>query len=196
MNEDAWENWLLKGRFAGNPEYAKETLRYLHTFRESVLDNARLNGNEEFFLDVGSGDGLISFGALERMKENDNFSASVIFLDTSKSLLQHCREISSNIENPKPECVFIQGSAEFLPFKGGVLDVITTRSVLVYIQDKRSTIKEFHRTLKQKIGRISLFEPIFGYFDDESEEDLNRYFKCDVSEIEDIATRIRKELHS
>ncbi len=188
--KDAWTQWLLKARYLGNPEYAKETLRYLRSFRDSVLDNAKLNGKEEFFLDVGSGDGLIAFGALERMKNQSNSTAKVIFLDTSKSLLEHCRQISTNIPNPKPDCIFVQGSAEYLPFKDGSIDVITTRSVLVYIQDKRSTIKEFYRTLREKTGRISLFEPIFGYFDDNG-EDLNRYFACNVSEISDIATKIR-----
>ena len=39
------------------------------------------------------------------------------------------------------------------------MDIVTTRSVLIYVEDKRRAFEEFFRVLKPG-GRISLFEPI------------------------------------
>jgi ubiquinone/menaquinone biosynthesis C-methylase UbiE len=39
------------------------------------------------------------------------------------------------------------------------VDVITTRSVLIYVKDKAAALREFYRVLRSG-GRISLFEPI------------------------------------
>ncbi|WP_348240817.1 methyltransferase domain-containing protein, partial [Salmonella enterica] len=39
------------------------------------------------------------------------------------------------------------------------VDVVTTRSVLIYVDDKAAAFAAFHRVLKPG-GRVSLFEPI------------------------------------
>jgi ubiquinone/menaquinone biosynthesis C-methylase UbiE len=39
------------------------------------------------------------------------------------------------------------------------VDAVTTRSVLIYVKDKRRASEEFHRVLKPG-GRLSIFEPI------------------------------------
>ena len=41
----------------------------------------------------------------------------------------------------------------------GSVDVVTTRSVLIYVKDKAAALREFYRVLKPG-GRVSLFEPI------------------------------------
>jgi ubiquinone/menaquinone biosynthesis C-methylase UbiE len=54
----------------------------------------------------------------------------------------------------------VRASADDLaPIDRAAVDVVTTRSVLIYVQDKRTAFGEFVRVL-QPGGRISLFEPI------------------------------------
>src|SRR5262249_46464168 len=45
------------------------------------------------------------------------------------------------------------------PIEGESVDVVTTRSVLIYVADKRAAFREFFRVLAPG-GRFSLFEPI------------------------------------
>jgi len=57
-------------------------------------------------------------------------------------------------------CEFVHASAEDLSvLEDASVDVVTTRSVLIYVPDKRRTFEEFHRVLKPG-GRLSIFEPI------------------------------------
>ena len=41
----------------------------------------------------------------------------------------------------------------------GSVDVVTTRSVLIYVKDKAAAFRAFYRVLKPG-GRVSLFEPV------------------------------------
>jgi SAM-dependent methyltransferase len=57
-------------------------------------------------------------------------------------------------------CQFVHSSAEDLSFfPDESIDVITTRSVLIYVKDKQRALREFCRVLKRG-GRISLFETV------------------------------------
>jgi SAM-dependent methyltransferase len=61
---------------------------------------------------------------------------------------------------------FVQASAEDLtPIGDSTVDVVTTRSVLIYVDDKARAFREFFRVLRPG-GRASLFEPINNYFPD------------------------------
>jgi arsenite methyltransferase len=57
-------------------------------------------------------------------------------------------------------CVFVEACADALH---GIctesVDVVTTRSVLIYVEDERAAFDEFARVLRPG-GRVSLFEPI------------------------------------
>lgn len=109
----------------------------------------------ETLLDVGCGDGLIGFGALDLLGDDGH----VILSDISHDLLQRCREIASEL-GLADRCDFVRASADDLSaVRSSTVDVVTTRSVLIYVKDKTAAMREFHRVLRGG-GRLSLFEPI------------------------------------
>ena len=119
--------------------------------RDKVLDSAGLASGQTV-LDVGCGNGLIAFGALER-------GANVVFADISRALLEDCRQLAADagIAN---RCRFVESTAtELDEIEDDSIDVVTTRSVLIYVKDKQRAFAEFHRVLRPG-GRISLFKPI------------------------------------
>src|SRR4051794_3511453 len=65
---DQWAAWLLQRRHGGDPDLLRQTMDRLATVRDRVLANSGL-AHGETLLDVGCGDGLIAFGALERVGE-------------------------------------------------------------------------------------------------------------------------------
>jgi arsenite methyltransferase len=126
----------------------------LYPWRDEILDRARLKPGDTL-LDVGTGDGLIAFGALDRLGS----SGRVIFSDVSQDLLDHCRTAAA-AESQLDRCSFVRASADSLStIADASVDVVTTRSVLIYVKDKVVALQEFYRVLKPG-GRVSLFEPI------------------------------------
>ena len=84
---DRWHRWLLDRRFGGDAAFRERELTgFLYPIRDTVLDKARLR-SDDTLLDVGTGDGMIAFGALERLGP----AGRVIFSDISADLLDHCR---------------------------------------------------------------------------------------------------------
>jgi arsenite methyltransferase len=142
-------------RFGGDAEERHRTLtEFLYPVRDAVLDKARL-GPGDTLLDVGTGDGLIAFGALDRTAP----SGRVIFSDISQDLLDHCREAAA-AEGLLERCEFVQAAADALTgVPDASVDAVTTRSVLIYVKDKTAALAEFYRVLRPG-GRVSLFEPI------------------------------------
>jgi SAM-dependent methyltransferase len=53
----------------------------------------------------------------------------------------------------------VAGDALHIPLASQSVDVVMTRSVLIYLADKRAGVRELYRVLKPK-GRASIFEPI------------------------------------
>ena len=80
---------MLERRHGGDPEDLKAPLNFLAPVRNRVLANAALTGGETL-LDVGAGDGLIAFGALEIVGEGGR----VVFSDISRDLLDHSRSLA------------------------------------------------------------------------------------------------------
>ena len=153
-NQDMWSRWLLHRRFGGDQSAMQEALtKYLYPWRDKVLDHAGL-GEAEALLDVGCGDGLIAFGALEKVR-----TSRVIFSDISRDLLNHSKTLAGQM-NLLERCQFLNASADNLSsIPDATIDVVTTRSVLIYVSAKQHSFNEFHRVLKPG-GRLSIFEPI------------------------------------
>jgi arsenite methyltransferase len=148
---DCWADWIRARRTGGDPEYEARMLEELAAVRDKVLDRAKLKPGETL-LDVGCGNGLIGFGALERG------AGEVVFVDVSAPLLHDCRELASKA-GLLERCRFVESPAEQLDITDASVDVVTTRSVLIYVKAKERALREFHRVLRPH-GRISLFEPI------------------------------------
>lgn len=175
---DRWAQWLLERRFAG--EDRRATLRFLGGIRDKVLDNADLSGGETL-LDVGCGDGLIGFGGLDRG------ASQVVFSDVSQDLLDTCESAASDL-GLLDRCRFTLASADDLgAISTQSVDVVTTRSVLIYVKDKERAFQEFCRVLRPG-GRASLFEPINRFSRPKSPGSLRGY---DLPGMEAIVARVR-----
>jgi ubiquinone/menaquinone biosynthesis C-methylase UbiE len=172
---DCWTEWLLRRRFAGDPDVERRVLEDLRPVRDRVLDGARLAPGD-VLLDVGCGDGLIAFGAIERG------AGQVLFSDISDDLLEECRRIATEA-GVLDRCTFLHAGADRLDGLGdGSVDIVTTRSVLIYVARKREAFEEFHRVLRPG-GRVSLFEPI---------NRLNRFLRAhDATAVQELDDRVK-----
>ncbi len=158
--------------------------------RDSVLDRAALRSGD-VVLDVGCGDGLIGFGALDRVGPN----GQVIFSDISAELVAQCR---AHLRSPLAgegqgggslldRCRFVVNSADDLhDIAAASVDVVTTRSVLIYVDRKSRAFAEFFRALRPG-GRVSIGEPInrFSY-----PEPRGRFLGYDVMPVVEIADKL------
>jgi arsenite methyltransferase len=179
---DRWHRWLLDVRFGGDTAYREQNLtEYLYPARDTVLDKARLRPGDTL-LDVGTGDGLIAFGALERLGP----AGRVIFSDVSQDLLDHCRK-AADAEGLLDRCRFLLAAAESLTgVPDASVDALTTRSVLIYVKDKAQAMREFYRVLKPG-GRVSLSEPINVLM---SVADPDLFFGHDVTPVRAVAAKV------
>src|SRR5581483_5159805 len=152
--QDYWAQWLLHRRFGGDDQQLRAMLATLEKVRDQVLQHARV-GEGNIVLDVGCGDGLLAFGALDGIGEQ----GKVIFSDISQDLLDHCYALAQQMKVSE-RCRFIQASATDLSaIEDNTVDVVTTRSVLIYVREKQRAFQEFYRVLKPG-GRLSIFEPV------------------------------------
>ena len=126
----------------------------LAPIRSKVLEEAHIKTGQTL-LDVGCGDGLIGFGALDKLGAD----GSVIFSDISEKLLDVCREAAEGM-GVLDRCTFVKADATDLSqIPTATVDVVTTRSVLIYVADKQKAFNEFARVLRPG-GWLSIFEPV------------------------------------
>lgn len=179
---DRWAQWLLERRHGGDPGMLAETLAMLAPIRDRVLDNAHIESGDRV-LDVGCGDGLLGFGAAER-------AGTVVFSDVSADLLARCRELAAELA-PAASCEFVQsGLPELAGIPDAAFDVAMTRSVLIYLPDKRASLAGMLRVLRPG-GRLSIFEPINRFM-----RNFFRNFGFDITGIEPIAATVSDALDS
>ncbi|HEY4689579.1 MAG TPA: class I SAM-dependent methyltransferase [Anaerolineae bacterium] len=185
QKRDMWSEWLLNRRFGGNAEQMKTVMDFLYPVRDKVLQRANL-GENETLLDIGCGDGLIAFGALDKAQ-----TVKVIFGDISQELLNHAQTLAQSI-GVVDRCQFICTPAEDLSaIDSASVDVVTTRSVLIYVAAKLQAFSEFYRVLKPR-GRLSIFEPINRFRYPEPEHIFGGY---DVTPIVEIAKKVKAVYH-
>jgi arsenite methyltransferase len=158
-------------------------LEQLAPIRDRVLDGARIEPGETV-LDLGCGDGLIGFGALER-------GADVIFTDVSDALVERCREIATDL-GVLDRCRFLVASADDV----GDLeaDAVTARSVLIYLDraGKQRALREARRVLRPG-GRLSVWEPINRFSFPEPPE---RLLGMDVGPVRAIAAKVKRAIEA
>jgi arsenite methyltransferase len=179
VTEDRWAAWLRRRRSGGDEAFEARTVAELAKTRARILDNAELEPGETL-LDVGCGNGLVAFGALERG------AGRVVFADVSQPLLDESRTIAADL-GVVERCEFVPAAADDLgAVEPDSVDVVTTRSVLIYVEDKAAAFDEFFRVLRPN-GRISLFEPInsFGM-----EERRREFFGLDVPGLETAGAKL------
>ncbi len=187
--QDIWSEWLLKRRFGGDPQRMHEVLDCLYPIRDKILSRVQL-ADGETLLDVGCGDGLIAFGALEKFP-----ACRVIFSDISDDLLHYAERLTLEM-NVRDRCQFVHASADDLSmFDDGSLDAVTTRSVLIYVSAKQRAFDEFHRVLRSPDavsgkpgGVLSIFEPINRFAWPEPPQ---RFCGYDVTPVVEIAKKVK-----
>ena len=182
---DRWAEWLLERRFGGDSGQRKRLLEDLIPWRDRIRENAAVQRGETI-LDVGAGDGLIAFGALDLVGEDGR----IIFSDISQDLLDHARGLAEEMD-VADRCEFLLAPADDLSALGRAsVDIVTTRSVLIYVEDKRRAFEESFRVLKPG-GRISLFEPINRFNTVAWSAESGLYMGYDVTAVKDLAVRVQ-----
>jgi arsenite methyltransferase len=176
--KDCWAEWLAERRYGGDPHVQERFAATLREKRDRVLDGAQIE--DAALLDVGCGEGLIGFGALERG------APTVTFSDISQDLLDLCDEAAREL-GVHDRCRFVRAPADdLIGVQSASVDAVTTRAVLIYVADKSSAFREFARVLRPG-GRISLLEPINRF----ARTDADTWAGYDLSAIPDISRKLR-----
>ena len=127
---DVWYEWLLHRRHNDNPAEQQVVREATERYADRVLDGARLTPGMTL-ADIGTGEGLIAFQAIDRIGP----SLHVILTDISLPLLRHAERIAVQ-RDVRRQCTFLECDAEKLSaISDGSVDVVTTRAVLAYVPD-------------------------------------------------------------
>jgi arsenite methyltransferase len=155
VQDDEWSRWLLQQRHGGDQAYDAYVQRRVVSYADRLLDAARLEPGHTL-LDLGSGEGLVPFRAIERVGPG----LQVIVSDLSAPMLAHVHQLAAE-RGVAGQCRFVRTVADDLSaIPDASVDVVTSRSVLAYVANKRAALEEIYRVLRPG-GRISLAEPIF-----------------------------------
>lgn len=151
---DHWAIWLLHQRHGDDTLYRAHLENRLLHYADRVLDAAAL-ADGAHLLDIGTGDGLIAFRALDRMGDR----IAVTMADSSISILRLAEELARQ-RGLAGRCRLLQTDAQDLDLvEDAAVNAVTTRSVLTYVPDKPAAFRAIYRVLKPG-GRVSIAEPV------------------------------------
>lgn len=182
LTADSWATWLLRERYGASDEIKRSVSGALHLWRDRVLRNARIKPGDTV-LDVGTGDGLVGLGALELVGP----AGCVVFSDVSERLLRACRRSVATSRLPGSARFVVAAAEDLRPVSSASVDVATTRSVIMHVDDRPAAFREFYRVLRPG-GRLSCFESLASRLPTEAGD---RYRGYDVTGIRPIIDRIR-----
>ena len=149
-----WSKWLEKSRFDYMTEEQKQqTMNWLFSVRNAVLSNANIKYND-VVIDIGTGNGLLAFGAIEKISNQGR----VIFSDKFEDCVETCKSIAEEMNISKPHDFLLSDCCD-IKLPNNYVDKALMRSVLVHVLDKKQAFSEIYRVLKPN-GVFSAFEPI------------------------------------
>jgi ubiquinone/menaquinone biosynthesis C-methylase UbiE len=173
---------VLSRRDGDDARVSQQAADALAVYRDGVLDRAAIAAGDTV-LDVGTGAGLIAFGALSRVGP----TGRVIFSDISADLLDECRR-RAEADGVLDQCRFVDAGADDLRgLADASVDVVATRSVLIYVARKAAAFAEFARVLRPG-GRLSIFEPINSFAGTAPRFGL---YGLDMEPVDDLVAKVR-----
>jgi ubiquinone/menaquinone biosynthesis C-methylase UbiE len=137
-----WAEWLVANGQADAATVAEA---------ERVIEAASLEQGDTV-LDLGSGLGLLTFAAHERIGDG-----WVIAIDPSVGALEELLRLAH--EAHASGIMYLVGDAEVLPLPDASVDAALLRSVLTHVADIDAAAQELGRVLRPG-GRLSLREPL------------------------------------
>ena len=151
--DDCWSRWLNHGRDGGNAAVRAHVATQTVVFAEKVL--GLVEKPPAAMLDIGSGDGLMAWAALSRWPR-----VNVTMTDISPALLLQAHTEAAR-RGVASQCNFVLANAETLERAAdSSQDLVTSRSALAYVANKKSAFRAAFRVLKPG-GLISIAEPLF-----------------------------------
>ncbi len=150
---DCWSSWINHGRDGGNAAVRAHVAVQTAAFAEKILNHVQTPPAS--MLDIGSGDGLMSWAALSRWPH-----VYVTMTDISPALLSQARMEAAK-RGVASQCNFVLANAETLEsIADHTQDLVTSRSALAYVVDKPASFRAAFRVLKPG-GILSIAEPLF-----------------------------------
>ena len=151
---DLWADWLLRQRSGVDQKHAVALNAKLARYADRVLDAAALRPGMTV-LDLGTGDGLLAFRALDQMQGD----LKVVMADRSAAIIRLATALAQR-EGYAEQCRVVLTDAEDLAgVEDASIDVVATRSVLAYVPDKAAAFRAIHRVVKPG-GRFTIGEPV------------------------------------
>jgi ubiquinone/menaquinone biosynthesis C-methylase UbiE len=154
-DNDQWLRWLTFDRYGGSPTYRAMADEHMAGYVRKGLSMISLSGAQTL-LDVGCGDGLL--GILANCEGNNQLQ--LIFTDREHMVLEEAKR-HVQARGLSQYAQFACCDAQSLSVvESNSVDVVATRSVLAYVEDKPKALEAFYRVLKPG-GQLLLIEPIF-----------------------------------
>ena len=184
QQQDKWSQWLLATRSGGESGGHGKVLERLASVRDRVLANAFIKPRTTL-LDVGTGDGLIGLAALDYVGANGH----VVFSDISEPCIAYVKQKVSELAALERASFVVAPAESLAAIATESVDVVTTRSVLIYVADKVGAFRAFHRVLRRG-GIISLAEPINRDYLTLCSAHPHEFYGYDLSSIAPLAEKI------